>query len=272
MSHIGLIAGKGNLPIVWAKAAQEKGVKVIAYQLIEAADQSLDAYVDQVKKVSVGQLDKLIKTLLKDQVEQVVMIGKVEKSLLYQGLQIDDRFKMLIARLDKHSSDAITIAIMNEFEKEGIELLEQSIYLNDLLATEGILTSGGELASELLQDLKYALKIACDLARLEIGQTVIVKGRDVIAVEGIEGTDKTIQRAAKYVGSGIVMAKASEPQQDSRFDIPTVGFLTLENLIDANAKALVLEADSTFIIDKKNFIKKAEEHNIIVCALRSEDL
>lgn len=271
LSKLGLIAGKGELPLEWAKAAQEKDFEIIAYQLMEAEDKNLESCVEQLKKVSLGQLDKLIKTLLNDGIREIVIIGKIEKSLLYQDLTLDNRFKKLLAGLDNYSSDNISLAVIKELNNAGIDVLEQHIHLDKLVAEKGLLNSA-KIDEKLFQEMKYGLKLAREIARLEIGQTVILKDNDVVAVEAIEGTDKTIQRAGKHAGEGILMAKASKPGQDYRFDTPTVGYNTLMNLIAVSAKALVLEAGSTFIINKDNFLKKAEENNLLVYAMSAEDL
>ena len=271
MSRIGLIAGKGNLPLIWAKAAREKGVEVYAYQLVEVVDQPLEEYVSRAKKISVGKLDELIKTISKDKITKVVMIGKVEKSLLYQGINLDNRFKKLLADLEDLNSDSILLAIVNELINEGIEVAEQFIHLDKLLPKSGTLTSK-KIDEKLMQDIKYGFKMAREIARLDIGQTLVVKNKAVLSVEAIEGTDATIQRGGRITGPGAVVAKVSKPQQDFRFDLPTVGDTTLNNLIDVKAKALVVEAELTLIIDRENFLKKAEENAIDVIALKTADL
>jgi len=271
MSKIGLIAGRGYLPVLWAKSAQEHGEEVYAYQLFDPADYSLEESVDQVKKVNIGQLDQLIQTLLTDKIKQVVMIGKVEKSLLFDGLTLDIRMKKVIGELKDLNDDSIMLGIVNELAKENIEVVKQSTFLEDLLVSSGVLTNR-QPDEQLLSDMNYGFKMAREIGRLDIGQAVIVKNKAVLAVEAIEGTDQAIIRGGQIGGPGVVVAKVSKPQQDFRFDIPTVGDTTLNNLIDIKAVALVIEADRTFIIDKDDFIKKAEENGITIMALKTSDL
>jgi DUF1009 family protein len=271
MSRIGLVAGKGYLPVLWARSAREHGEEVYVYQLVDdSTDNSLEESVDQVKKVDIGQLDQLIETLYTDKIKQLVMIGKVEKSSLFQGLALDLRMKTLLAGLEDLNDDSIMLGIVDELANEGIEVIKQSSYLEHLLISPGVLTSR-QPDEQLLSDMKYGFKMAREIGRLDIGQTVVVKNRSVLAVEAIEGTDRAIVRGGQIGGSGAVVAKVSKPQQDFRFDIPTVGETTLDKLIDIKARGLVIEADRTFMIDKEAFIKKAEKNEIVVMALENSN-
>lgn len=272
MSKIGLIAGKGYLPVLWAQEAGKHGREVYAYQLFDdPVDYLLEDSVDQVKKVNIGQLDQLIKTLCADQIKQLVMIGKVEKSSLFQGLTLDLRMKSLLGKLRDLNDDSIMLGIVNELAGEGIEVIKQSTYLEHLLVGSGVLTKK-QPDEQLLSDMIYGFKMAREIGRLDIGQTVVVKNKAVLAVEAIEGTDQAIIRGGRIGGSGAVVAKVSKPQQDFRFDIPTVGETTLSNLIGIKAGALVIEAERTFLIDKESFINEAEGNGIIVMALKKADL
>ncbi len=271
MSRIGVIAGKGYLPVLWAKSAKENGKEVYVYQLFEPADYSWEASVDQVRKVNIAQLDQLIKTLNNDQIKQVVMIGKVEKSILFEGLTLDIRMKKLLGELKDLNDDSIMLGIVNELAEENIKVIKQSINLEHLLISAGVLTNN-QPDEQLLSDMNYGFKMAREIGRLDIGQTVVVKNKAVLAVEAIEGTDQAIIRGGRIGGPGVVVAKVSKPQQDFRFDIPTVGDTTLNHLIDIKARALVIEADRTFLIDKDDFIEKAEGKGITVMALKTSDL
>lgn len=269
MSKIGLIAGKGLLPEIWAKSARENDKEVYVYQLSEATDNSLERIADQVSVINIGQLDKLIKTLLADNIKKVVMIGKVEKSLLYQDLPLDDKLKKLLAGLEILNDDSILMGIVNELAREGIEVIPQSTFLEALFPEKGVLTAH-EPDEQLISDMRYGFKLAREIGRLDIGQTVVVKNRAVLAVEAIEGTDQTIKRGGEIGGKGIVVAKVSKPHQDFRFDIPTVGETTLKNLIATKASGLVVEAGRTFLIDQDNLVKMAEDNGITIMALEEE--
>ncbi len=267
-NRVGVIAGKGLLPLIWTRAAKEKGNQVCAFQLVEAADKPLEGIADQVSYISVGELNNLIQSILKLKINKVVMIGKVEKSLLYSDLNLDNRMKGLLENLEVLNDDCILLAIVKELASEGIEVLKQSTFIEDLFPEPGLLTSL-EPDEQLFSDMAYGLKMAREIGRLDIGQTVVVKDRSVLAVEAIEGTDQAIRRGGKLGGPGTVIAKVSKPDQDWRFDIPTVGLTTLQNLIDIKAKGLVIEARKTFLLEKKKIIEIAEKNKLTIMALDS---
>lgn len=260
---IGLIAGKGRLPAIWARAAREKGNQVYAFLLQEVVDYSLEGIADRLKTVKIGDLDKLLRLLLQEGIKKVVMIGKVEKSLLFQEPDLDERMQGLLSNLRVLNDDAIMLALIREFEKEGIEVIKQSIFIEDLFPEPGLLTSD-QPGEELLADMKYGFRMAREIGRLDIGQTVVVKDRTVLAVEAIEGTDAAIQRGGALGGPGVVVAKAGKPQQDWRFDLPTIGMETLNNLIAIRASGLIIEAGKTFLLDREAIIEKAEKNGISI--------
>lgn len=267
--RIALLAGAGDLPLIWARAAREKGREVYVYNLVERVNSLLEESADQVKTVKVGLLDELIATLLADGIEELVMIGSIDKTMLFQGAQLDRRFQLLLAGLENLNNDSILSGIVNEFTQAGLQVLPQSIYLEELLASAGILSSQ-QPDEQLLSDLQFAFKIAREIGRLDIGQTVVVQNRTVLAVETIEGTDQAITRGGELAGPGVVVAKVAKAGQDFRFDLPVVGEGTLNTLIAVKARGLVVEAGSTLIIDKENFLKRAEENGIVVAALKGE--
>lgn len=269
--RIGLLAGDGNLPQIWARAAREQGIEVYAYNLRRTPNRALEEIADQVKNVDLGLLDQLIRELAADQIKELVMIGSVDKSLLFQELVLDERFKALLGGLKDLNNDSILSAIVNEFTREGIEVLEQSRYLEDLIPRGGILTKK-KPDEQLISDMRYAFKMAREIGRLDIGQTVVVKNRTVLAVETIEGTDAAIRRGCQLAGPGVVIAKAARPGQDFRFDLPVVGGDTLNTVIEVKARALVIEAGSTLLLDKELFLERAEENGIVLAALNSNDL
>ena len=267
--RIALLAGAGDLPLIWARAAREKGREVYVYNLVERVNSLLEESADQVKTVKVGLLDELIATLLADGIEELVMIGSIDKTMLFQGVQLDRRFQLLLAGLENLNNDSILSGIVNEFIQAGLQVLPQSIYLEELLASAGILSSQ-QPDEQLLSDLQFAFKIAREIGRLDIGQTVVVQNRTVLAVETIEGTDQAITRGGELAGPGVVVAKVAKAGQDFRFDLPVVGEGTLNTLIAVKARGLVVEAGNTLIIDKENFLKRAEENGIVVAALKGE--
>jgi DUF1009 family protein len=271
MSRIGLIAGNGSLPGLFAKAAVERGVELVVIPVTPQARKNKFLEVtDEVYPIGVGELDEIISTLQDKEVEEVVMLGKVTKELLYQGIKLDARFKKLLASLPEKNDDTIMRGLAKEFTEAGLKIKDQTEFIEDLLPNEGILTEI-EPSPEVRADMEYGFELAKKVGRLDIGQTVVVKDKAVMAVEAIEGTDQAILRGGDLGNGEIVVAKVSKPNQDLRFDIPTVGIKTLENLIEVNARGLVIEANKTFIIKQAKFIEWANQAEIPVVAMEKNN-
>lgn len=265
MSEIALIAGKGNLPYYWAKNSAKNGIKPYIFKITKDNSISFKDYGKEVFQVELGKLAELFALLHKNNVKKVVFAGKVEKNNIYD-LKMDNKMKKVLSNLANYNDDTILRAIGAEFEKEGLEIIPQTEAMADLLVNHGNL-NGIKLNKKLLSEMEFAFINALEIGKLDIGQTVLTKDKSVVAVEAMEGTDKTILRTGEIAGKGAVMAKVAKKNQDLRFDIPTVGLKTLENLKKIEAKALVIEANKTFIVDKKEFLKEAEEANIAVWAV-----
>ncbi|MBM7556977.1 LpxI family protein [Halanaerobacter jeridensis] len=267
---LGLIAGDGELPILFAQGAQQAGLDLTAITVTpDAKTDKLKEIVPGTEKIEVGQLDKIINYLQDEEISEVVLLGKVTKELLFQGIELDQRFKKLLAQLPEKNDDAIMLAIVNELQEEGIEVSDQTKFMQQFFVDEGLLTTV-EPSEAVLEDMEYGFQMAKEIGGLDIGQTVVVKDQAVMAVEAIEGTDEAILRGGK-LGQEVVAAKVSKPQQDFRFDIPTVGLQTIENLIEVDAKGLVIEADKTFIVNQEQVIAKANEAGIAIKALNSKE-
>ena len=264
---LGLIAGDGELPIMFAQGAKQAGLDLdIITVTPNAATDKLKRIVPNTKKIEVGQLDKIINHLQENEISEVVLLGKVTKELLFQGIELDQRFKKLLSQLPEKNDDAIMLAIVNELQEAGITVSDQTKFMEEFFVDEGLLTTV-EPSEAVVQDMEYGFKMAKEIGGLDIGQTVVVKDQAVMAVEAIEGTDEAILRGGKLGQGEVVAAKVSKPQQDSRFDIPTVGLQTIENLIEVDAKGLVVEADKTFIVNQEQVIAKANEAGIAVKAV-----
>ncbi|MFW6308968.1 MAG: LpxI family protein [bacterium] len=267
MKKIGLIAGRGKLPLLWSEEAKKRGYKILAFPLVEKT-YSLEQIVDRSFSINIGNLGKLIQTMKKQGIKQLIMLGKVEKKQLFSGFNPDLEMQKVLSGLENLSDENILKAVADRFEEKGIELLVQSTFLEHLLAEPGFLTTGPD--KDLKADMEFGLEMAREIGRLDIGQTVIVKNKTVLAVEAVEGTDAALKRGGKLGREDVVMAKASRPHQDFRFDIPAVGLQTLENLKEVKAGGLVLEAGRTFIIDKKELIREAEKSGISIMAMEVE--
>ena len=262
----GLIAGGGSLPEIWLEAARLKGVEVFAYRLKEEETLSLES-ANQVQDVSMANLGDIINRLKEDEIEQVIFLGKVHKEHLYQDLQPDPELAEMLESLDDYRDMTILEAINQRFEEEGFEVLPQSSYVERLLPEAGLL-AGPEPGEELKVAMKQALQLAKELAEFDIGQTLLYKAGQVIAVEALEGTDETIARAGDLAGEDgdLILAKAARPDQDFRSDIPAIGAETLRNLAEAGGQAIIIEAEKVFMLEEEEIIELADELGITVMA------
>jgi len=264
MKILGLIAGMGELPKLVAADAKTRGYRVVAVALEPVADKDLGSYVDEIKWVNVGKLGAIIDSLKKSKVKEAVMAGKVPKSLLYKSKIIPDlRAVKLLFTLKDKSDDSILLAIAKELEKDGITLLNTTDFSSGLMTPEGLLTEESLSESE-WKDIAFGWKIAKEIGRLDIGQTVIVKDQAVMAIEAIEGTDEAILRGGKLAGKGAVVVKVSKPKQDMRFDVPVVGMKTLITMIDVSARVLAVEAGMSILLQREKIIKEADEAGISI--------
>ncbi len=268
MKTIGIIAGTGELPKIIAQDARERGYRVITIALENLAPAEMDGLSDEIRWINVGKLGELISVLREFNVKEAIMAGKVPKSLIYKSKITPDlrAIKLLFSLKDK-SDDSILNAITREIESEGVSIIDTTTLSPHLLTPEGVLTEEPPSKDE-WKDIEFGWKIAKETGRLDIGQTVVVKGQAVMAVEAIEGTDEAIRRGGKWAGSGAVVVKTSKPQQDMRLDVPVVGLSTIKAMVDVTARVLVIEAQKSIIINKGKLIKEAEESGITIVGYR----
>ena len=264
-SRIGLISGKGKFPIILAQEAKRRGMKVVAIALKEATNAELEKYVDKIYWISIGEIGKGLDILVKEELKEVFMVGKVEKSLLFKNISRDGMISNLIKSTADRLDNTLLKAVSNKLAELNIELLDSTILIRSLLPQRGILTERKPTQAE-LGDINFGQKIAKSIATLYIGQTVIVKDKAVLAVEAIDGTDQTIKRAGMYCKSGIVMVKVSWPNQDMRLDVPTIGPDTIKLLKEVNASAIAIEAQKTIILDIGESVNMANSAGICMVA------
>jgi DUF1009 family protein len=263
MKKIGLIAGNGTFPILFAQEAKRQGEQVIAVALKEEADPQLEKSVHAITWLSLGQLGKTIQYFKDQGVTRAVMAGQVKHTQLFRDIVPDLRVTKLLARVVNKKADTLLSAVTGEFESEGIEFLSSTTYLDHLLCPEGPLTSRRPTPEE-KNDIVFGLPLARAIAEQDIGQTLIVKDKTVVAVEAMEGTDACIQRAGQVAGPGCVIVKVARPRQDPRFDIPVIGPRTLEAMKVAGATLLALEAHKTLLLEKDQLIKVANAYKLCI--------
>jgi UDP-2,3-diacylglucosamine hydrolase len=268
VKKLGLIAGSGELPMAIATEARARGYTIIAVGLDPLAEKALETAADEVKWVNVGKLGTIIDTLTKAGIKEAVMAGKVPKSLLYRSkITPDLRAVKVLFSLKDRSDDSIMLAITRELEKDGIKLLSTTDFSSRLLTPEGVLTRLSPSKEE-WRDITFGWKIAKQIGRLDIGQTVVVKDKAVMAVEAIEGTDEAIRRGGKLAGDGAVVVKVSKPQQDMRFDVPVTGLDTLRAMTSVRARVLAVEAEHSILLDREKMVAEADGAGISVVGYR----
>lgn len=267
MKRIGLIAGVGRLPVEFARAARGMGIAVVAVAVVSGVDPELAGAADEFYEIHVGELDVIMTTLKNEGVEQITLLGKVTKELMFSGAaKADRRAQMLLAGLKDYSDDTIMLAFVREFAAEGITVLDQTALLRTLMPAPGVLTDRQPTEQE-KADMEFGFRMAKEIGRLDIGQTVVVKNRAVMAVEAIEGTDVCIRRGGLLAGRDAVVVKVAKPKQDLRFDVPGVGPDTIKALIETGGSALAFEAGGTLLVERDKIIALANEHNITIVSL-----
>jgi UDP-2,3-diacylglucosamine hydrolase len=269
---LGLVAGEGKLPAILAQSAKEKGYRVVGFALSPAAGEQIEHIVDALYQIAPGQLGRNRQLFDKESLKQAVFVGKVPKLNLLRNIhKLDWTAIRIISKLPNLNDDAIQFAVGDFMESSGIKVLTQSEFLRDLFPEVGALTKRQPTAHE-YADIDYGFKVAKEIARLDIGQTVIVRNRMVLAIEAIEGTDEAIKRAANYARGPVVVVKVAKPNQDQRFDIPTVGMSTLESMLSSEHDSseggvLAIEAKETMVVEQDEMIKFCDAHNMAMVAV-----
>ena len=267
MEKIGLLAGVGKLPVEFARAAKSLGLEVYAVGLLPESDPQIAEFATDFQSISVGQLDAILNYLNANEIKKVTLIGKVTKEYLFNGKILPDaKMLALVMSLPNRNDDTIMAAFVGELANSGIQVADQTALIRQLMPSAGTLTKR-EPSSVERQDMEFGFKIAKELGRLDIGQTVVVKNRAIMALEAIEGTDECIRRGGKLANGGAVVTKVSKPNQDNRFDVPTVGQKTLEVMAEVGATALAIEADKTLFVDRAGTVAFADENGITIVAM-----
>lgn len=265
MKNIGMIAGNGRFPFLVAQEIKKHGDRVIAVALKEEADKEIENFCDETIWLSVGKIQKIIDAFKDRNVDTAIMVGQVKHAKIYSAITMDLRALKIMTSLVNKKTDTILGAVVKEFEKDGITFLPSHIYLKHLLAQKGVI-AGKKLNSDESKDAEFGFKMAKAIAGLDIGQTVVVKDKSVLAVESIEGTDECIKRAYSLGGENAIVVKVAKPNQDFRFDVPVIGTRTIDTLNDNKIRAMIIEADATLILDKEEVLEKAKKTNVTMIA------
>ena len=267
MEKLGILAGAGKLPVESARAAAQLGYEVYAVGLLAESDPQIAQFAKDFQFISVAQLEAILNYLKNNQIQKVTMIGKVTKELLFNGaVQPDARMLQLIMSLPNRNDDTIMMAFVRELAKSGIQAFDQTKLIRKLMPRRGTITQREPTEQE-RQDMEFGFRIAKELGRFDVGQTVVVKNRAVMALEAIEGTDACIERGGKLACGGAVVTKVSKPQQDNRFDVPTVGYRTIEQMAQVGASALAIEAGKTLLVEQAQMVALADAKGISIVAM-----
>lgn len=256
---VGLVAGRGFLPVEVLSGIKSCGKKAIVIGVKGECRPEIRAMADVYQEYGLGRLGKVIEVMKQEGVQELVFAGKVGKEAIF-GDGLDELSQKLLASLPQKNDDSILLAVVHEFEKNGMTVLKQTDYLQHLLAEPGNIV--GTVAENEMSDIRLGFKMAKVMGDLDIGQSVVVKNGVVLAVEAIEGTDQAIVRGGTLGGPGSVVVKVSKPKQDLRFDVPTIGKNTIESMIKAGSKILAIETGKTFLVEKADVFSLAAENQI----------
>lgn len=264
ITRVGLIAGNGRFPILFAQAARQQGMEVVAAAVRGETLPFLSFFVSKLKWFKVSQLRAGL-SFFKDQgVEHVIMAGHIsQRNLFNPAIQADPELKAFFSALRDRKADTIFGAVADFLDTAGLKVLDSTLLLKRFLAREGVLSLRPPTESE-LADIEFGKVIAKTMGGLDVGQTVVIKEKAIIAIEAMEGTDQCILRGGRIAHSGGVVVKTSKPNQDLRFDIPVVGPRTIKSMIRSRCACLGIEAGKTLIIDESRCKRLADQAGIAI--------
>jgi len=261
-----------------AAGARQVGASLAAVAIREETDPSLESEVDSLTWVGIGQLGKMIRFFKSEGVEQVIMAGQVKHVQIFSRAVPDARMLKMLLKLPRRNTTSLIGAVAAELQSEGINLIDSTFFLQDYLPHPGNLTQRKPSTTE-KADIEYGLEIANEMARLDLGQTIVVRGKACVAIEAMEGTDETIRRAGELLrgndrqkrlrlsSGALTVLKLSKPDQDMRFDVPVIGVPTIEAMLGAGATCLCISAGKTLMFDREQLIAKANKHKLAIVAV-----
>ena len=263
--RIGLIAGAGEIPVYFAKKAHENGLRIVSVAFTDEMDARLKPFVEKSYSISLAKSGKILKTLEEEKIKDILIVGKVEKKMIFKPQLFDMETLKLILSFRTHQDKTVMLKIIEEIESKGFKVLDQMEYMRELYPEKGVLTRRQPTERE-LADIEFGFPIARYMADQEIGQTIVVKNKTVIAVEGVEGTDQTIERGCDLAQKECVVIKVSRTSQDYRFDSPGIGSQTLERMAQGKASVVAIEAGRIMIVEREKIVEQADRAGIsIVC-------
>jgi UDP-2,3-diacylglucosamine hydrolase len=265
----GLIAGNGRFPFLVLEGARSQGIEMAVIALKEEASPELERVAPRLHWVGLGDLGRTIDLLHQEGVGRAVMAGQVKHNKIFSSIRPDWRLAKLLFALPRKNTDSLIGAVAKVLESEGIQLVDSTVFLKPLIPEPGLLTRRTPDARE-TADMNYGLEVARHIAAMDLGQTVVVRDLACVAIEAMEGTDETIERAARIVGSQeLTVVKVSKPRQDMRFDVPVIGLPTIEVMRRSHATALAIDAHRTLLFDRAQLIEAADAAGIAIQAFET---
>lgn len=268
MKKIGVIVGNGKLPYSFLKeiSREENEIEVFPIGLFDTIENEVKEYKN-FKRFNIGEVGKITKHFIINGIKEVVMLGKVEKEVIFQNMELDKYGEEIIKGLPDKKDETLLFAVIAFFRLNGIKVLPQNYLLKNIMFEEKCYTKMRP-AQEENKTISIGIEAAKHLSEIDAGQTVVCKDSSVVALEGIEGTDKAILRGGELGGEGCIVVKMARPQQDMRVDIPTVGINTIKRLVEIKARGIVGEAGKMLFVDQEESIKLANEHNIFIIGVK----
>jgi UDP-2,3-diacylglucosamine hydrolase len=267
MEKIGLIAGNRKLPLLFAQSAKEKGYSLVVIAIKKDTSPGIRSYADKLYWLGLDQFSSMFDIFKSEGVKKVVMAGQVSPRRLFsKEVEQDAELKALLAGITNKKPDTIFAAVAAKLEERGFELINSTTFIEGLLVKKGALTRRKPAFPE-WEDAYFGLELAKAVAYLDIGQTVAVKNKAIVAVEALEGTDNLIRRAGRLAKRGLTIVKVSKPKQDLRFDIPVIGLNTVKCALRSGVTCLAVEADKTIFIDREKSIALADRKGLSIVAV-----
>lgn len=270
MQRVGLLAGEGVLPTDLARRAVQRGIELHAIAVVPNVDPVIQQYAASFVFLPLTQLQRIVDHLLLHDISTIYVMGSVDKRALFAPTAMDERFVNLLQNTQDHRNHNLFVAFADDLAKQGIAVAEQTTLLPELVAQPGVLTRREPTAAE-FHDIQFARTIASAVSGFDIGQTVVVKQKTVLAVEAIEGTNATLQRGAQLGNGDVVAVKLSPPGQDMRFDVPAIGTQTVKAMAEHGVRVLAFEASRTLLLQREEMETIANEASLTLLAMTSNN-
>ncbi|MFQ5450875.1 MAG: LpxI family protein [Nitrospinaceae bacterium] len=267
--RIGLIAGSGEIPLYFARKAFKNGIPLVSIGFTDEIQSRLVPFAEKTYSIGVGKPSKIFRILKEEKIRDVLILGKVDKNVIFRPQLFDLRSLRFLKNIKSKEDRTLMEGVIREVEKEGFRVLDQRQFLREIYPDAGVLTRRKPSPEE-MEDIEFGFPIAKKLADMEIGQTIIVKNKTVVAVEAIEGTDRAIDRGCALVQGKCVAIKVSRTHQDYRYDSPGVGLKTLEGLTRGGARVLALEAGRVMLVEQSQVLEMADRAGVSIVCVASD--